>query len=572
MGLYQKTQSKEIVYKKDDLASITMESLNIMSSIVGSSLGPGGRVTLLERDGMAPIMTKDGYTIARALGVDDARQNTIIEACKEICLKTVKDAGDGSTTSIILANALVQFGLEFMASRPKYNAAKVTRELEELYNNVVVPFLKEYAIKADSEDKLRQVATISANGDTKIAEIVVEAIMSAGDDGVVLINEAQGNQLKVDTINGYVVTSGLKQLGSVGLSFINDKANQRVKMDQGIVFCYNGTLNDLKVPSIVQTAIEGSSLFGKPLIFFAHGFSDLVVDKFIKTCKGGYTVVPVVTPMSGVPNSQSMFLDDMAAYTSGKVYDPTNIESIIELQDKSEAFGEFDNANINVYECFVAGTPEPHVIDERVTQLKALIEIAPNEFDKMHLRAALNKLTCGVSTIMVGGSSDIEIREKIARVEDAVEAVRSAVSEGVVPGGCGVQLVLADMINSHPDRKESWQIMSQALLAPFKVLLENCGEDVEDIWPAVIPHVIGNKGLPKKIFDAAEHKIVDPFEAGIIEPAKVLRVALSNALSVSSLLIGLGGIVCVARDKMLENQLELSKEAFKGMMSAGEGM
>jgi chaperonin GroEL len=187
----------------------------------------------------------------------------------------------------------------------------------------------------------------------------------------------------------------------------------------------------------------------------------------------------------------------------------------------------------------------------------------------MFAKAAISKLTGGVSTIWVGGGSELEAREKKARVEDAVEAVRSAIAEGIIPGGCGVHLVLSDIIAKHPKKVQSWDIMIKALLAPFELLLSNCGEDFADIWNALEKHVINRQAPPDKIFDANAHRIVDPEEAGIIEPAKVCRVSIGNALSVASLLITLGGIVVVPRDFGLENQLALSKQAFQDMMAGG---
>lgn len=190
----------------------------------------------------------------------------------------------------------------------------------------------------------------------------------------------------------------------------------------------------------------------------------------------------------------------------------------------------------------------------------------------MHIKAAIGKLIGGIATIWVGGGSELEAREKKARVEDAVEAVKSAIAEGIIPGGCGVQLVLADIVATHPDKKESWCIMSQALLAPFKLLLSNCGEHVDDVWPAIAPFVTGVNAPPKMIFDAEAHKMVDPMVAGIIEPAKVARVSLGNALSVASLLITVGGLVVVPRNSGLETQMELSKQAFRDMMDPASGV
>jgi len=411
------------------------------------------------------------------------------------------------------------------------------------------------------------VAKISANGDEKIARSVVKAVMAAGEDGTVLVEEAQGHQIRVETMDGFVVTSGLKDLGQLGPIFINDRANQQSKMDNGLVFLYDGTLNDLKAPSMVQQIIEGTDNYGKPIVIFAHGFADVVMDRLAKTTKGGYTVVPIKTPMTGVANSRSMFLYDMAAYTGAKVFDPGTIDEL----DESD-LGSFKNAKINLYEGVITCDHNLDAVEDRVAELKAIAAAAPSDFDRMHIKAAIGKLTGGISTIWVGGGSELEAREKKARVEDAVEAVRSAIAEGVVPGGCGVHLTLSAVLEKHPSSKPSWKILSEALKAPFNLLLSNCGEDYSEILKLMAPHISAEGALPAMIFDANAHEIVSPLEAGVIEPAKVCRVSIGNALSVAALLITLGGMVVVPRDAGLENQLALSKQAFQDMMSgAGVG-
>lgn len=555
--LYEKSKAKDIIADKDRLNQIVASSIKDMATIVGSTLGPGGRAVLIERDGQPPLATKDGVTVAKSLGVDRAENNIIVEAAKEICINTAKDAGDGTTTAIVLANAITQHGQDFVLLNKKYNPQRIVNELEELYDEVIVPLIKRRSVDVKDEESLRSVATISANGDKRIADVVVKAVMSAGDDGHIIIEEAQGDEMRVETLEGYVVTSGLKDVGQLGPMFINDRTNQQCRMDNGYVFLYNGAINDLKSLAFVQEAIEGTDLYGSPLMIIAHDFADTVIDKLVKNVKGGITICPLKTPRSGLPNSKTVFLEDMAAYTGGKVFDPSNIEEI----DSSD-FGKFTFAKSDTYETLIIAEPDSQDIENRIVELKALEDTCFSDIDKMHVKANIAKLTGGISTIFVGGVSDLKVRERKARVEDAVEAVRSAIAEGVIPGGCLIQLELANYIESMPDKKPSWSIMINALREPFKLLLNNCGEDHEEVL----------KILPKgKVFDANKHEVVDPFEAGIIEPAKVARVAIGNALSVASLLITCGGIVCVPRDSQLENQLAMSKQAFRDMMStAGE--
>lgn len=571
--IYEKSKAKNITHNRSDITKVVSETMNKMATVVGATLGPGGRVVLIERDGLSPLVTKDGVTVAKSLGMDNAEANIIVDSAKEICLKTAKEAGDGTTTAIVLANSITKNGLAFLDNNPKYNPQRMISELNDLYDRVIVPFLKDNAKKVKTKEELINVAKISANGDDKIAAVAVEAVIAAGEDGHVLIEEAQGNQLKVETMDGFIVTSGLRDVGAIGRVFINDRANQQTKMERGLVFLYDGTLNDLKVPSAIQTTIEGTELYGLPIMVFAHGFADVVVEAFAKTTKGGYTVVPVKTPMSGVANSRSSFLLDMSAYTGATVYDPGTIDKFIG-EDATKGLGAFDDARVSMYESVVRAVPDSDRVDARIAELKHLMEVAPSDFDRMHIKAAIGKLTGGISTIWVGGGSELEAREKRDRVEDAVEAVKSAIAEGIVPGGCAVQLTLSKIIASHPDKKMSWDIMVEALAEPFSLLLNNCGESVEEVWPLLGPHIQSSADqtkMPEMVFDANQHVIVNAMEIGIIEPTKVCRVTIGNALSVAGLLVTLGGIVVVPRDSNLENQLAMSKQAFKDMMT-GSGV
>lgn len=571
--IYEKSKAKSVTADRAKIREIVNKTINDMATVVGATLGPGGRPVIIERDGLSPLVTKDGVTVAKSLGVANAEANIIIESAKEICLRTAKQAGDGTTTAIVLANAITRYGSEFLEANPKYNPQRMVNELNDVYTKVVVPFLKDNARPVKERHELINVATISANGDAVIAKAAVDAVVAAGEDGQVLIEEADEADIRVETIDGCVVTTGLKDIGAIGTAFINDRSGQQAKMDNGLIFLYDGTMNDLKVPAAIQQAVESTDLYGKPIIVFAHGFSDVVLDKMAKTTKGGYTIVPVKTPLGGIANSRAMFLHDMAAYTGAQVFDPGNLDAWItdEEREDIEGFGSFETAKITLYETFITSEVDSKRIEARLAELKAIMQVAPNEREKMFVKAAISKLTGGVSTIWVGGGSELEAREKKARVEDAVEAVRSAIAEGIIPGGCGVHLVLSDMIAKHPNRAPSWNIMTQALRAPFEMLLSNCGEDFGDIWNALQPYIVGQTKPPTHIFDANAHKIVKADVAGIIEPAKVCRVSLGNALSVASLLITVGGIVVTPRDFGLESQLAMSRDAFKSMMDPNSG-
>ena len=559
--IYQRSKAKSVLHKQDKIDKLVSETVNSMAVICGRTLGPGGRPVLIDRGDLAPLATKDGVTVVKALGVEDASANIVVDAAKEICINTAKEAGDGTTTAIVLANAIVKIGQDFLAKNPKYNPQRFISELHDANSNIINPYLQGVSNGIDSEADLRHVARISANGDESIANAAVSAVIAAGDDGTVLINEGDGRDIRVENAEGYIVTSGLKDHGQIGPAFINDQAGQQAVMDKGLVVLYDGSMNDLKVPGCIQNAVadEHGMTDGTPILVFAHKFADVVLDMFAKSTKQGLTIVPIKTPRSGVSNGASMFLHDMAAYTNGVVYDPGTVEDMDE-----DELGRFETAKVNMYESFITSDLDDEGVDglnARIEELKAVENHAPSEFDKSFLRAAIAKLTGGVSTIVVGGTSDLEIREKKDRVEDAVEAVRSAIAEGIVPGGCWSHCQIIGEILKAQDAgtaPESWGVLAQALSHPFQLLMDNCGEDQ--------PFCEAMLGKDATVFDANKHEWVNAFEAGIIEPKKVVRVSIENAISVAALLIGLGGIVVTPRDAGMEQQLELANSAFKNMM------
>jgi chaperonin GroEL len=321
------------------------------------------------------------------------------------------------------------------------------------------------------------------------------------------------------------------------------------------------------LPAAIQGAVElDPTYFGKPILVFAHEFSDPVIEKFLKTTRAGLTVLPVKTPKSSLSGSRTMFLHDMAAYCGATVMDPATAPNF-----EASEFGALLQARCGYYETYIKCEIDSDRVEARVEELKAVLDASTSPHDEAHLRAHIGKLTGGIATVFVGGMSDAEIRERKDRVQDAIEAVRSAVAEGLVPGGCSTHLSIINQIISSPDYKPSWSILTQALSTPIARLMSNCGE--EDMLGEIseaISRSIGSDGLASKTFDADAHEMVDAFERGIIEPAKVIRVSLGNAISVAGVLMTVGGIVVAPRDYNLESQLEISKSAMKQMLSEGE--
>jgi chaperonin GroEL len=566
---YVKSKAKTTVSNQDDLEKVVDETLAHASAVVGRTFGPSGRPALIERDGMSPLITKDGVTVLKHLGLPSATHNLVLDTVKEVSLNTARDAGDGTTTAIILADALVRAGKDFLRNNPKSNPQRVMRELNACYKTVIIPFLQKVATPVSTDEELVKVALISANGDEEIADVVVKAVTAAGEDGTVLIQEDQGGGMRVETVDGYITTTGLRDIGAIGAAFVNDRSSQQVRMDAGLVVLFDGTLNDLVLPAAIQSACENNpDLYGKPIVVFAHDFADPVIEKFLKSTKAGVTVLPVKTPKSTLTNSRTMFLQDMSAYTGGTVMDPATAPTFNE-----DNFGFFEQVRCGYYETFLRCEIDSERLEKRVDELKSILAGSRSEHDSAHLRAHIGKLTGGIATVWVGGMTDAEIREKRDRVQDAVEAVRSAVAEGSVPGGCATHLCLVYEIMKSSKFKPSWEILTKALQQPFVRLLTNCGEeDMLETVSLAISRSANNSenGLSDKTFDADNHELVHAFAAGIIEPAKVHRIAIGNALSVASVLMTVGGIVVAPRDYNLETQLELSKDAFKNMLNQGE--
>jgi len=564
---YIKSKAKTTVSGQSELEKIVDETLAHAATVVGRTLGPSGRPIVLEREGLSPIITKDGVTVLKHLGLPSATHNLILDTVKEVSLNTARDAGDGTTTAIVLADAIVREGKKYLRENPKSNPQRVMRELQHCYSSVVVPFLERVSTPVTTDEHLHRVAMISANGDEEIAASVVKAVTAAGEDGTVLIQEDQGGGMRVETVDGYIVTTGLRDIGAIGVAFVNDRAGQQVKMDAGLVVLFDGTLNDLVLPAAIQSACENNpDLYGKPIVVFAHDFSDPVIEKFLKSTKAGVTVLPIKTPKSTLTNSRTMFLQDMSAYAGGTVMDPATAPGFTENN-----FGFFTQVRCGYYETFLQAEVDSEQLESRVEELKAILAGARSEHDQAHLRAHLGKLTGGIATVWVGGMTDAEIRERKDRVQDAVEAVRSAVAEGIVPGGCSTHLSLAVEILGSKSYAHSWKILSQALNQPIIKLLSNCGE--EELIPEVMTNIcdsINSNGIATKTFDADVHKMVDAVEAGIVEPSKVHRIAIGNALSVAGVLMTVGGIVVSPRDYNLETQLELSRDAFKNMLNQGD--
>jgi chaperonin GroEL len=333
------------------------------------------------------------------------------------------------------------------------------------------------------------------------------------------------------------------------------------------VVLFDGSISDFVLFTAIQQAYDSDpENHGRPIIIVAHSFSDAVVEKCLVHTKRGLPIIPVKAPNSSLPNSKTIFLNDLAALSGAKINDPTTAAAF-DITD----FGESELFKMNNFETFFQFNSDSDAIDKRVNELKALLETCFSEIDRSHVRANIAKISGGLSTIWVGGVTDAEIREKKDRVQDAIEAVRSAIAEGVVPGGGVTHIALSKAIEGAAGHKPSWKVLSDALVSPLAKILENCGEsDLFDyVYDMVVKSSEGGR-TPNVVYDAEMHELVNPFERGIIEPSKVLRVSIANSLSISSMLATLGGIIVNPSNPELEAQIEAASVAFKQTMGAAQ--
>jgi chaperonin GroEL len=413
----------------------------------------------------------------------------------------------------------------------------------------------------EAKAAIEHVALISANGDLEIAKSVAEAVKGVGEDGICIAEEGAGNETSVSFDRGFSFNSGLADLGgSAGPSFVNRNDLGDCMVEGAYVCLYDGEVNDIGtiVPILQRVGSEVDSAgrsIKSPLIVFAHRFSDQVLKMMAQNFRRGtLTVVPVMTARNGQANGRSQFLHDMAAYTGGAVFDAQGAP-LTEAQLPQLGFCE--TLKMGRSEGVIIGEPDQVLVESRISDLKKQME-GSSEFDQDLIRYRIGRLTGGIATIYAGGKSQLEAKERHARVTDAICAVRSALMGGVVPGG---GCTLASIARGMDHETGPSQIFAMALLAPFNQILENAGIDCVNI-----DEDIGPKDNTFMVYDALERDSVDWWTSGIMDPTKVTISALENALSVAQLLMTLGGAIVIQKTDG-EHQVKAMQE---GLLKAIE--
>jgi chaperonin GroEL len=577
---YQKVKSvaKQVTPKGPRLSKMVLETMKTISDVVGDTLGPGGRQVMIERfeHGMPPIVTKDGVTVFRSLGFVDPAKHCIMEAARDAAIRTASEAGDGTTTATILAEAIVRYTDFFCTANPRVSPQRAVRRLEQAFKDVIEPTIADLSIKVDSTSEegqklLRNVARVSANGDEPLADAVMRCFNLVGDEGNVTITETSGpSSYEVEEIDGFPIGMGYEEsCAKFHPKYINDAARQMTVLENPVYVLYHGTLTDVlvaysildKVGAMFQDLIEGKQTEYRhtSVVFVAIGFSEQVLGTFAAGFQlpNALKIFPLVVPKTALLNSQTQFLEDLSAITGATIFDPINrpldTGTLEDLGPGTTAFEAGRFRSIILGRASAHGEPWKTREMDQVDIVTTQLENPESDYDRGLLQERLGKLTGGIAKLRVIGASNGELKEKRDRAEDAVCAVRGAIKHGCLPGGGWALMRVVKALNAaYPDDPIINGILKQALVEPVHRLLSNCGMTGDETRAVLAPILEAMKNDQVLVYDAMDSKHGDPIEMGILDSTPAVREALRNSISIAALLGTLGGTVVFARDLDLE--------------------
>jgi chaperonin GroEL len=513
--------AKDIIF--DERArNRVMAGVDTLANAVKVTLGPRGRNVVIEKSWGAPTVTKDGVTVAKEIELENKFENMGAQMVKEVASKTSDVAGDGTTTATVLAQAIFREGSKMVAAG--HNPMEIKRGVDAAVA-AIVEHLKSQSKATKGQKEIAQVGTISANGDTTIGNMIAEAMEKVGKEGVITVEEAKSMESTLDVVEGMQFDRGY-----LSPYFVTDAERMEVVFEDALVLIYEKKISVMKdlLPLLEQVARAG-----KPVLIIAEdiegeALATLVVNKL----RGTLHCAAVKAP--GFGDRRKAMLEDIATLTGGKaITEDLGIKlENLKLEDLGKAKKVvLDKDNTTIVEG--AGTTKE--IEGRIKQIRAQIEETTSDYDREKLQERLAKLAGGVAVIKVGAATETAMKEKKARVEDALNATRAAVEEGIVPGG-GVALLRAskaiDRVKAEGDEKVGAMIVKRALEEPIRQIVENAG-----LEGSVIVEKVKSETAPNRGYDADRMEYVDMMQAGIIDPAKVERVALQNAASIASLLL-----------------------------------
>jgi chaperonin GroEL len=512
-----------------------LRGVDILANAVKVTLGPKGRNVVLDKSFGAPRITKDGVTVAKEIELEDKFENMGAQMVREVAQKTNDIAGDGTTTATVLAQAIVKEGAKSVAAG--MNPMDLKRGID-IAVSAVVKDIEKRAKKVGSSAEVAQVGTLAANGDTKIGKMIAEAMQKVGNEGVITVEEAKALDTEVEIVEGMQFDRGY-----LSPYFITNAEKMVAELEDAFVLLHEKKLSGLQAMLPVLEAIVQA---GKPLLIVAEdvegeALATLVVNKL----RGGLKVAAVKAP--GFGDRRKAMLEDIATLTGGQLISE---ELGIKLENVTTAMlGRAKKVIIEKEKTtIVDGAGKKKDIEARIGQIKAQIEETTSDYDREKLQERLAKLAGGVAVIRVGGATEIEVKEKKDRVEDALNATRAAVEEGIVPGG-GVALLRAKkavgkITNGNADVQAGINIVLKALESPTRQIAENSGVEGSIVVGKIMEHKSETFG-----FDAQSEEYVDLVDSGIVDPAKVVRAALQDAASVAGLLVTTEAMVAEAPKK-----------------------
>jgi chaperonin GroEL len=514
--------AKEVKFASDARDRM-LRGVDTLANAVKVTLGPKGRNVVIEKSFGAPRITKDGVTVAKEIELADKFENMGAQMLREVASKQNDKAGDGTTTATVLAQTIVREGSKAVAAG--MNPMDLKRGID-LAVNTVVKDLESHAKKVGANSEIAQVATISANGDEEVGRILAEAMEKVGNEGVITVEEAKSLETELETVEGMQFDRGY-----LSPYFITNAEKLKVELDDPYILIHEKKLSNLQalVP-LLEKVVQS----GRPLLIIAEdvegeALATLVVNKL----RGGLKIAAVKAP--GFGDRRKAMLEDIAILTGGNVVSEDlgiKLENVtVDMLGRAKKV-TIDKDNTTI----IDGVGQKADIDGRVAQLRQQIETTTSDYDREKLQERVAKLAGGVAVIRVGGATEVEVKEKKDRVDDALHATRAAVEEGILPGG-GIALLRAikaldGLKAANDDQQSGIDIIRRALRAPARQIAENAGEDGAYIVGKLLESSDYNWG-----FNAATAEYQDLVEAGVIDPAKVVRTALQDAASVASLLI-----------------------------------
>ncbi|NUO77857.1 chaperonin GroEL [Lysobacter sp. 5GHs7-4] len=513
--------AKEIRFGEDARAKM-VRGVNVLANAVKATLGPKGRNVVLEKSFGAPTITKDGVSVAKEIELADKFENMGAQMVKEVASKTSDNAGDGTTTATVLAQALIREGMKAVAAG--MNPMDLKRGIDKAVVGAVEE-LKKISKPSSTSKEIAQVGAISANSDADIGDLIAQAMDKVGKEGVITVEDGSGLENELDVVEGMQFDRGY-----LSPYFINNQQSMQAELDDPFIL-----LHDKKISNVrdLLPVLEGVAKAGKPLLIVAEEVEgEALATLVVNTIRGIVKVCAVKAP--GFGDRRKAMLEDMATLTGGTV-----ISEEVGLQLEKATIKDLGRAKkVQVSKentTIIDGAGDTAGIEARIKQIKAQIEETSSDYDREKLQERVAKLAGGVAVIKVGASTEIEMKEKKARVEDALHATRAAVEEGIVPGG-GVALLRAKaaitgLKGANEDQNHGIQIALRAMEAPLREIVTNAGEE-----PSVILNKV-QEGSGAFGYNAANGEYGDMLEFGILDPTKVTRTALQNAASIAGLMI-----------------------------------